>query len=1508
MANDTRTYKIVINGLTESIDAVKSLNEQLSNLESRINALNSKAVNVGSKSSGGSSKSSSLDEEEKLQKQIEQLEEKRKAHSKEIYQNYLAAKDVLKETEQDQKQIAAQERLAAKSYSNTISGMKQELADIKAVMQTVDVSDSGQMKQMIDRAKELNDKLKEIEQSYGQFGRNVGNYSSAFDGMQKLSISIGGVTREFNSAREASRTLKNELIGLEAAGSGNTEVAKELRSEYYKLQSAMDDATKSSKAMDEAMDMMQSFTAMASVGQGLKGFFGLDNTEIERSIQRLVSLQNVLKGIETLRKQMETSEGLGKLFSKGGENIDKMVAGLTGAKVATEGLTMGSRAATVAVRGLSMALKAVGIGLALEAINLLVQGIEWVSEKMTKWVKGDADLIKEEKLLDAQLDYVNKKLEERNDELAKSYYQGAITQEEYFRKQLEETTNVINEQIQALKEKAELEGDRFAENLNDNSNNIDLSFGAGKTQAKDIEELTRIWKLYSDAVLEGKDAMSKLSDESGEFDTYLRSLIYTLDDTKDDLVEIGQVAIGKFLKAYEHAMQTMKTDTKEGERELAELKKQMDDNEMLRTIFMNLDQYIPVEKFRKRVEQIINLIRGVKVSMDDFEKRTTQQIIRSEQLKIDAMKDGAEKRQAQRDLDKKKELADATLTAEDKQNIEKKYQNRKIKEEKEANRKSLNEAKKNNREILEAEKDLGNLRIANMKEGLNKVLKQLEEERKQRLAKVVADGKLVAERRAEIEKLYDKKILEAKKDWAEKVQNEYKNMWDKIYAYSIEIQSKMAENIKQEAENYSWELDESIGKFFNQGMSSYGAQGKNQLSVGTRIELQYVSTGEDKFTEDMKNLIDLLREAQNAENIAGSVYEQVEALRHKLTEQELEDYERVVDKKRWEADELNKIYEEEEKRLVKEYGDKKVQLYKELLLQEGYSSKISNIFVQRFNAIEYYWAKRLSFETKAAEDDYNTQLKLENEQYENEKRLLLQKWNEQQKINSDWNDKRKEQLEGLAKLEKWSKQELDRELLNTEKEYNEAATKSFELYKQDEELITVKHNANLVKLEKEKNEKIKQVNGEAYRARLQELRDFQTAITNLESKQPVYDKYGWGIINLKQTNINNRNLLNSYETLADEILSLKKKLQSQLDANEITFDDFQNANRELDVFAENVGQKMDEVKYKLSFGGQWEQLAEGINFWMQAVGQAVNSVLGSLSEITSNQYDKEIEQQEEFIQKYEELLDKQRELTQKYANEVDSIEDELATSRGDRRQHLIDQLNAEMEARRASAAEEKRIEKEKEKAEKQKQKLEHDQAVARKRMQEAQAYINMAMAISMAAVNSWPIPAIPMMALAAATGAAQIAAIKSQNIPSYAVGGRLDGGIAQGNRHRDGGIKVLGGRAEIEGGEFITNRISTEMNAPLLEFINSKKKKIDVSDLIEFYSSGSVKKSIMKMSPKSKFADGGYIPPTLSTSIEIEDRLLDSFDKYSNRPVVVSVVDINNKQEQVRQVQTLAGL
>ena len=100
---DKKVYTIEINGIKESANAVEALNKQLNELENRIKKLESSNVKVNTSSSGGSSKSTSaMNEETKLAKQIEAIDAKREAYSKEIYQNYLAAKDVLDETVKDQ--------------------------------------------------------------------------------------------------------------------------------------------------------------------------------------------------------------------------------------------------------------------------------------------------------------------------------------------------------------------------------------------------------------------------------------------------------------------------------------------------------------------------------------------------------------------------------------------------------------------------------------------------------------------------------------------------------------------------------------------------------------------------------------------------------------------------------------------------------------------------------------------------------------------------------------------------------------------------------------------------------------------------------------------------------------------------------------------------------------------------------------------------------------------------------------------------------------------------------------------------------------------------------------------------------------------------------------------------------------------------------------------------------------------------------------------------------------
>ena len=199
MANDAKTYRIEINGLKESADAVKVLNAELDSLEQRIKALEGKAINVGSKTSTAST--SSLDAQDKLQKDILATEQKLAEVRDENYKKLLHMKEELKEYTQIAKsQVAAESNQQGLYDTNTMAGMKAQLKSIKAEMQTVDIG-GDRFRELTQQANDLNNKLKEIEQSYGQFGRNVGNYANGVaEGIEKLKIPIGGITQEFDNA------------------------------------------------------------------------------------------------------------------------------------------------------------------------------------------------------------------------------------------------------------------------------------------------------------------------------------------------------------------------------------------------------------------------------------------------------------------------------------------------------------------------------------------------------------------------------------------------------------------------------------------------------------------------------------------------------------------------------------------------------------------------------------------------------------------------------------------------------------------------------------------------------------------------------------------------------------------------------------------------------------------------------------------------------------------------------------------------------------------------------------------------------------------------------------------------------------------------------------------------------------------------------------------------------------------------------------------------------------
>ena len=211
-----RTYTIEINGIEQSIKQVDALSDALQFLDKKIKELESNKVNLEvdtttkDTSSKDSSRISNLQTEDKLLKQIKNTEEQIANARREDYARLQAEKDILKEITNEQKKRAATERLTANNYSNTMAGMKQELADVKTVRNFTDVT-SQEFDKLTKRALQLTNQLKELGEETGQFGRNVGNYGNS---MQQVNIQVGNTVRTFANAREASRTLNMELKSM----------------------------------------------------------------------------------------------------------------------------------------------------------------------------------------------------------------------------------------------------------------------------------------------------------------------------------------------------------------------------------------------------------------------------------------------------------------------------------------------------------------------------------------------------------------------------------------------------------------------------------------------------------------------------------------------------------------------------------------------------------------------------------------------------------------------------------------------------------------------------------------------------------------------------------------------------------------------------------------------------------------------------------------------------------------------------------------------------------------------------------------------------------------------------------------------------------------------------------------------------------------------------------------------------------------------------------------------
>ena len=542
-----------------------------------------------------------------------------------------------------------------------------------------------------------------------------------------------------------------------------------------------------------------------------------------------------------------------------------------------------------------------------------------------------------------------------------------------------------------------------------------------------------------------------------------------------------------------------------------------------------------------------------------------------------------------------------------------------------------------------------------------------------------------------------------------------------------------------------------------------------------------------------------------------------------------------------------------------------------------------------------YLNEKEQIEKEAAQRDYQRQLEDEDARF---------------KASKEAQKKELEELERSLKekvdAHQITEEEANKVLQETRDEYLKGEEKDLQMHNEKMQSITENGKAVLMNIELQYNEERKAATASALEEQRQVTQDFYNDIDGIMERTQKRKTNDFGFINYGAYRQSLQDALDATKEVANQIESEKEALQNALDNNEISFDDFQKAKKELDDFGEEVKDKTDDLK---------DGLSNSFNTWMSGVMESINSyssVLSGMFDSISEMYTRQLDAEQEKLDKQQELLDaelemiednlqKQEEVTQEHNDKVNSIEDELKSARGDRRQALIDQLAAERKAQEQSIEKEKQLTEEKKKqAQKQEQLKKQQDALERKRRQQekrasiVQATINTFAAVSNAlAVQPWFV-GLALSGVALGLGMANVAQIASQQ---YGKGGKLDG-----PSHKNGGIPVGNTGITVEGNEYIIRKESTMPNLPLLEYINSSQRRLTKDDLIRFYDNG--KTPLINRTMTTKFAEGGELP---QLSVDVKSLMNNAQAQQDDRPLVVSVVDIVNQTENLRQVRVLAG-
>lgn len=333
-----------------------------------------------------------------------------------------------------------------------------------------------------------------------------------------------------------------------------------------------------------------------------------------------------------------------------------------------------------------------------------------------------------------------------------------------------------------------------------------------------------------------------------------------------------------------------------------------------------------------------------------------------------------------------------------------------------------------------------------------------------------------------------------------------------------------------------------------------------------------------------------------------------------------------------------------------------------------------------------------------------------------------------------------------------------------------------------------------------------------------------------------------------------------------------------------------------------LNQKKNELEKKEQTLGitQWKQYVDQFKKVADSIKGVANEIATGATSMLKAMTDGIDQEIKDTTQQLSEVARAKENYTNEHGariKELQAKEQELAKEQKGLNAEEKAELVQKLEALKKYTDEENKLKDKKVEQEKRKRKAEKVQRRVDQLNQIATATANTAEGISKAlGAYPWPFSTI-VAGIVGAMGAAQIAAISGVKFFQ-------DGGLLHGKRHSQGGMRIEGTNMEVEGGEFVVNRVSTDKNLRLVKYINEQRRELKPKDLDAFFARSS---QGLEPSFKRMFAQGGQLP-TIEPATNVDnDSLIKAIQAIKIEPKV-AVTDIHRAQDNMVSVSGWSGV